>query len=98
LKIYCFHFFRTRFTGQERYTYIDPDYSHTLDVREQQLSHKQKYISYVTSKAAQRKSNKLARYIMLWLTGVWKLNACEYRWSFHNISLSNSIEVAGPPG
>lgn len=54
-------FFRTYFTQQERYTYVDPDYSYTPEAQEQHDKHKEKYISYIKNQAKERKTKKSAR-------------------------------------
>ena len=54
-------YFRTYFTQQERYTYVDPDYSYTPEAQEQHDKHKEKYISYIKNQAKERKTKKSAR-------------------------------------
>lgn len=61
LKTKKFIFLRTYFTQQERYTYVDPDYSYSPEAQDRLNKHKEKYASYIHDQTKERKAKKKAR-------------------------------------
>ena len=55
-------FFRTLFTGIERYTFVDPDYAFTDQEEQQKVEHKQKYLDYIATLRQNRQADKKRRY------------------------------------
>ena len=55
-------FFRTLFTGIERYTFVDPDYAFTDQEEQQRVEHKQKYLDYIATLRQNRQADKKRRY------------------------------------
>jgi len=60
---YCHHVvcdFRTIFTGEKRYTYIDPDYSYADSEARLIQQHKQRYIDFIETLRSKRLSHLAA--------------------------------------
>lgn len=55
-------FFRTLFTGIERYTFVDPDYAFTDEEELHRVEHKQKYLDYIATLRQKRQADKKRRY------------------------------------
>lgn len=69
-----FFFFRTLFTGIERYTFVDPDYAFTDEEEQLRLEHKQQYLDYIKTLRQNRLADKKTRYPALYC--LTKLNNC----------------------